>query len=134
MKKLFGGVVILAALSVVFGCVSVLTAQRLGGYKEIARDDPEAESAAEFAVKEQGRKQEMTYKLIAVEHAESQTVAGINYRLCLKVGYHKEDDDVDTTEFVRTVVYKNLQREYSLTSWAAENCGDDSGAVQNRLR
>jgi hypothetical protein len=73
--------------------------------------------------------------VVARVHAESQTVAGINYRLCLKVGYHKEDDDVDTTEFVRTVVYRNLQKEYSLTSWAQEDCREDEGqTVQNHSR
>ncbi len=125
MKKSLNGVMILVALGVAFGCVAVGTAQRVGGYKEIAKDDPEAEAAAEFAVKAQNEKQGAHYKLVEIGHAESQVVAGINYRLCLKIGYHKEDDDVDTTEFVRTIVYKNLQREYSLTSWAEENCGDD---------
>jgi Cystatin domain len=135
MKISLRGAIILIALSVVFGSVVVGVAQRVGGYKEVAKDSPEVEEAAEFAVKAQGQKQEMTYKLVAIEHAESQTVAGVNYRLCLKVGYHKEDDDVDTTEFVRTVVYRNLQKEYSLTSWAQENCGEDAGqTVQNRSR
>ena len=107
--------------------LSSLSAQRLGGYREIAKDDEGAAAAAEFAVKEESTQKEMAYKLVSVEHAESQVVAGINYRLCLKVGYHKQDDDVDTTEFVRVVVYRNLQNEYSLTSWTGENCGEDSG-------
>lgn len=46
--------------------------------------------------------------------------------------YHKEDDDVDTTEFVKVVVHRNLQQEHSLTSWAQEDCGDDSETAQNR--
>jgi len=130
----------LAALGLVFGSFAVCLAQRMGGYKEVAKDSPEVHEAAEFAVQEQGKKQEMTYKLVSIAHAESQVVAGINYRLCLKVGYHKADDDADTTEFVRAVVYRNLQKEYSLTSWAQENCGEDEGQtsqnrqVQNRLR
>lgn len=120
-------VIIFVALSVLFGSVVVGLAQRTGGYKEMAKDDAEAAAAAEFAVTEQGKKQEMTYKLVSVEHAEQQVVAGINYRLCLKVGYRKQDDDVDTTEFVRVVVYRNLQRAYSLTSWTQEDCGSDEG-------
>jgi hypothetical protein len=125
MKTNLRGAIILAALSIICGSVTVGLAQRTGGYKEVAKDDTEVVAAAEFAVKEQGKKQEMTYKLVSVEHAEQQVVAGINYRLCLKVGYHKEDDDVDTTEFVPVVVYRNLQKEYSLTSWAQEKCGED---------
>ena len=124
MKSNLRGLIILTALSVVFGSVVVGMAQRAGGYKEVPKDSPEVQAAAEFAVKAQGEKQEMTYKLVSVEHAEQQVVAGINYRLCLKVGHRKEGEDEDTTEFVRTVVYKNLQREYSLTSWAQEDCGE----------
>jgi hypothetical protein len=114
------------------GSFAVGLAQRTGGYKEVAKDDDQVQAAAEFAVSEQGKKQEMTYKLVSVEHAEQQVVAGINYKLCLKVEYHKEDDDVDTTEFVRVVVYRNLQRAYSLTSWTQEDCGTDEGQNQQK--
>ena len=123
----FRSAIFLLVLSFIFGSFAVGLAQRAGGYKEIAKDDAEAAAAAEFAVKEQGQKQEMTYKLVSVEHAEQQVVAGINYRLCLKVGHRKEGDDEDTIETVRVVVYRNLQKAYSLTSWAQENCGEDAG-------
>ncbi len=121
-----GKLFLLFVIASIFGC-TISTAQRLGGYREIDKADEGATTAAEFAVKAQSEKKEMTYKLVSIEHAESQTVAGINYRLCLKVGYHKQDDDVDATEFVRVVVYRNLQNQYSLTSWTEENCGDDGG-------
>jgi hypothetical protein len=104
---------------------AMVSAQRVGGYREIDKADEGAATAADFAVKAESEKKEMTYKLVSIEHAEAQTVAGINYRLCLKIGYHKQDDDVDTTEFVRVVVFRSLQNQYSLTSWAEENCGDD---------
>src|SRR5581483_6899747 len=65
-------------------------------------------------VKEVSAKKEITYKLIEIEKAESQVVAGINYRLCLKIGYHKADDDVDATETIRVAVYRSLQNQYSL--------------------
>jgi hypothetical protein len=116
--------VMLLMIGITLACAAA-TAQRLGGYREIDKADEGATAAAEFAVKAQSEKKEMTYKLVSIEHAESQVVAGINYRLCLKVGYHKQDDDVDTTEFVRVVVSRNLQNQHSLTSWTEENCGDD---------
>ena|SRR5215475_3963733 len=116
---LIASVLFLSSLVVVLG-------QKTGGYKEIAKDDEGAVAAAEFAVKDESQKKELTYKLFSVEKAETQVVAGINYRLCLKIGYHKQDDDVDTTEFVRVVVNRNLQKEYSLTSWTQENCGDEN--------
>jgi hypothetical protein len=116
----------LLVIGIIFGCAAA-TAQRLGGYREIDKADEGAAAAAEFAVKAESEKKEMTYKLVSIEHAESQTVAGINYRLCLRVGYHKQDDDVDATEFVRVVVYRSLQNQYSLTSWTQEDCGSDDG-------
>ena len=124
-------VVVLFVLAVALGGIAT-SAQRLGGYKEIDKADEGAAAAAEFAVKAESEKKEMTYKLVSVEHAESQVVAGINYRLCLKVGYHKQDDDVDTTEFVRVIVNRSLQNQYSLTSWTEENCGSDDGGVTAR--
>ena len=133
MNQRFYTLLILSALIVGLGGV-IASAQRTGGYREIDKADEGATHAAEFAVKAESEKKEMTYKLISIEHAETQTVAGINYRLCLKVGYHKQDDDVDTTEYVRVVVYRNLQGQYSLTSWIEENCGEDGGMVQAHER
>ena len=130
MKISLRSAIILVALKFHLWLCTVGLAQRAGGYKEVAKDDAEALAAAEFAVKEQGEKQEMTYKLVSVEHAEQQVVAGINYRLCLKVGHRKEGDDEDTVESVRVVVYRNLQKAYSLTSWAQENCAEDIGQSQ----
>ncbi|HEY0349977.1 MAG TPA: cystatin domain-containing protein [Pyrinomonadaceae bacterium] len=125
MKRSLTLIAILSVALFVFTW-SVVSAQRTGGYREIDKADEGAAAAAEFAVKAESEKKEMTYKLVSIEHAEAQTVAGINYRLCLKVGYHKADDDAETTESVRVVVYRNLQNQYSLTSWTEENCGDDS--------
>lgn len=131
MSRKIYNVVMLLIIGIALGCAAA-TAQRLGGYREIDKTDEGAAAAAEFAVKAQSEKKEMSYKLVSLEHAESQVVAGINYRLCLKVGYHKQDDDVDTTEFVRVVVYRNLQNQYSLTSWTEENCGSDEAGLTAR--
>jgi len=125
MKRSLTLIAILSVALLVFTW-AISSAQRTGGYREIDKADEGAATAAEFAVKAESEQKEMTYKLVSIEHAESQTVAGINYRLCLKVGYHKADDEAETTEFVRVVVYRNLQSQYSLTSWTEENCGDDS--------
>ncbi len=108
---------------VVAGCALVAMAQKTGGYREIANDDEGAVAAAEFAVNLQSEKKEMTYKVLSIEKAETQVVAGINYRLCLKVGYKKDEEDA--SEFVRVVVYRNLQKQFSLTSWTPESCGDN---------
>jgi len=125
-RKLVLAATLLAGVIAV-GFVFAASAQKTGGYREIDKADEGAVAAAEAAVKAESEKKEMAYKLVSIEQAETQVVAGINYRLCLKVGYHKQDDDVDTTEFVRVVVYRNLQNQYSLTSWTEENCGEDGG-------
>jgi hypothetical protein len=127
MKRNLRFVVVLIALGVILGGVIAVSGQRiLGGYSPIANDNAEVVAAADFAVEEQSKKQEMTYKLVSIEKAERQSAAGSNFRMCLKVGYRKEGDDEDTSEFVKVVVHRNLQQEHSLTSWVQENCGDDS--------
>ena len=119
-KRSKAGITILV-LCTAFCCASLAEAQiRLGGYKEISRDDSEVENAAKFAVEEEGRKQEASLTLVSIEHAESQVVAGVNYRLCLKVS---ADADSDPKE-VQTVVFRSLKKEYSLTSWEEKECGE----------
>ncbi|MBI3653118.1 MAG: hypothetical protein HY231_18985 [Acidobacteria bacterium] len=119
MKKCLPLMSLLLALSCV---MMTLAHQRTGGYKEAANDDPEVVAAAEFAVAEQGRTQEAAITLVSVEQAETQVVAGINYRLCLKIAVDDETKDV------KVVVYRNLQKAYSLTSWAEESCGSGQTA------
>ena len=121
MRKRSKAVITVLALCVAFGCVNLALAQiRTGGYKEISRDNAEVEAAAKFAVEAEGHKQEASFTLVSIERAESQVVAGINYRLCLKVS---TDADNDPKE-VQAVVYRNLKKEYSLTSWEEKNCGE----------
>jgi hypothetical protein len=121
---------LIAVLFVLFSVVVVM-AQKTGGYREIDKADEVAVAAAEFAVKDQSEKKELTYKLVSVEKAETQVVAGINYRLCLKVSSQKQGDDNETTEFVRVIVFRSLQKEYSLTSWTEEECSKDGDPEVN---
>lgn len=127
MKKSLWMVFMIGALYVAVGGVNGSFAQQrpiVGGYREIAKDAPGVQEAAEFAISKQAEKQEVSITLVSVEHAERQTVAGSNYRLCLRV---KIDDE---TQDVKVVVYQNLKREYSLTSWAEEKCGDSKADGQ----
>jgi|SRR5918912_1678695 hypothetical protein len=119
---------ILVALGVAFGSVIAQQQRKppiLGGYKEISTDDPAVQAAAEFAVNKQGENQSVTIKLVSVEKAESQVVAGRNFRLCLKVEVNDDSAESETEE-VKVVVYQNLKQEYSLTSWDVEDCGGSS--------
>src|SRR5215204_3813264 len=109
MRKSFRTTLVVLALGVVFGSLAVSAGARrqgptVGGYKPLAADAPEAVSAAKFAVAAQARKQQTQIRLISVEAAERQTVAGANYRLCLKVEEADTENNVDVTETVRAVV------------------------------
>ena len=123
MKKNLRFAVMVVALGLILGGVAAASGQ-LGGYRQAPKDNEEVVAAADFAVDEQSKKG-TTFKLVSIEQAERQSAAGSNFRMCLKVGYHKEDDDVDATEFVKVVVHRDLQQEFSLLSWAQEDCGSD---------
>ena len=117
MNKNWRAVLLIAALNFVFSIASVAFAQDqiAGGYGETSTTDPEAVAAARFAVSRQGRKQRAPITLISVERAEVQVVAGLNYKVWLKVKSRGK------TQNVTAVVYKNLKRQLSLTSWDVEN-------------
>jgi hypothetical protein len=129
MRKGFRAALVLMALGVVFGSVAAAGARRqgpaVGGYKEVATNAPEVVSAARFAVTAQARKQETEIKLLSVEAAERQTVAGVNYRLCLKVEEADTENNVDVTETVRVVVFRSLKNDYTLRSWQTEDCAEE---------
>lgn len=123
MKKSLQILIALVALNIAFSCVNSVLAQRMGGYKEASTDDAEVVAAADFAVGEEGRKEDTSISLVAIEHAEIQVVAGVNYRLCLKV-----TTGDDEPKEVKVVVYRNLQKAYSLTSWVEESCGESASS------
>lgn len=116
---------ILAALGVVLGCAAPGLAQKVGGYKEISKTDASAVAAANFAVSARAGKTGGTAELVAIERAESQLVAGTNFRLCLKVTTSGEENEADVTELFKVVVYRNLKNVFSLTSWVREECNED---------
>src|SRR5215210_7809376 len=88
----------------------------VGGYQEASAADRKVVSAARFAVSSVRRRRGGRVSLISVERAETQVVAGINYRLCLRVKIK------DKTQNVTTVVYRNLRQKYSLSSWEQDGC------------
>ena len=105
-----------AAISVDAFRVRAQPAQIAGGYREASKTDLEVLSAARFAIKQERRKLGRHLSLISIERAEVQVVAGLNYRLCLKVKINGK------TREATAVVYKNLKQKYSLSSWDAGGC------------
>jgi uncharacterized lipoprotein NlpE involved in copper resistance len=89
---------------------------RAGAYRAIPGGDSGAVAAADFAVGEEQRRSSQAVSLVSIAQAQSQVVAGMNYKLCLKV---KTDGQLKEAS---AVVYRNLQQQYSLTSWSWEAC------------
>jgi hypothetical protein len=111
MKRLL--LTVLALLMLGAGA-PVLRAQQppvAGGYGERRVNDPGVRAAAAFAVRERGRRTRRRVTLINITSAESQVVAGVNYRFVMDV---REGGEVRS---VTAVVFQNLRRRLSLTSW-----------------
>ena len=89
----------------------------VGGYRVLAKTDPNAVAAAEFAVKTQGEKTNTELELGEILRAEGQLVQGMNYRLCMQVVAAGEEP-----AFVQAVVYVDLKRVHRLMKWADADC------------
>lgn len=82
----------------------------VGAYNPTTVDD-ESRLAANFAVREQARRESRTLKLLAITRAEKQVVAGLNFRLMLTV------QSGGRTREARAVVFRSLDRYQELVSW-----------------
>lgn len=94
---------------------------KVGGYKTVDPTDERAREAAEWAVRTQGEKDGTGIELMTLVKAEQQVVQGMNYRLCMRVNTEGADEPVS---FVEAVIYRNLKKEFKLTSWkGGSTCG-----------
>ena len=74
----------------------------------------------------QGEHGDTTLMLVNVEKAQKQVVAGMNYKLCLRVRITDSAQEIEKVEVVQAVVYRNLQGEFTLTSWELADCAPAS--------
>ena len=111
MKSLMS-IIVFAVFFFAFGCISV-QAQVVGGYSKTTVDDKEVAAATNFAIKKQESILDTGTKITLVEIsiAGKQVVAGMNYKMLLKVKIG------DKEEIVEVVVWKKLSGEYELSSW-----------------
>lgn len=127
MKKILLTGTIVAVIVMSLG--SAIFAQgtpRVGGYKPAKTDDERVVAAAEFAVSERAENNDQEgLTLDSIDKAETQTVAGTNFRLCLSVSLD------DESQQVQTVVYQNLKKDYTLTSWKVVDCAEKSSSEAN---
>lgn len=128
MKKYFQTALVFAAVGLIFSLAAATSAQVkrpvVGGYKRISKTSPEARAAAEFALEAENKKTNTTYRLEAIEKAETQTVAGTNYRLCLQIIIEDEEAEEEVRATYQVVVFRNLKKEFSLKSWTESECGE----------
>ncbi len=121
MKKYILSGLMFGAIVLGFG-ISASAQIKTGGYKSAAVDNERVVAAAEFAVEKrvETNLEQEGLTLDSIDKAEMQTVAGINYRICMTVSIDEESQQV------QAVVYQNLKQVYSLTSWTpVETCGED---------
>ena len=94
---------------------NISQAQITGGYNEISKTDKTVVAAANFAVRTQSRKG-ASLKLVSIDRAKRQIVAGSNYQICLVVNQaNKRQEAV-------AVIFRNLQNQFKLTSWTPGKC------------
>jgi len=82
-----------------------------GGFGAVTQISPEIQSAADFAVRTQAKADALKLTLVKITHVESQVVAGMNYRLTLKLTSSGQP------RTAKAVVYRSLEGQQQLTSW-----------------
>lgn len=82
-----------------------------GSFRTVAVSGPDVLIAAKAAIGLHRAQSKSVFQLVSIERAEQQVVAGMNYRMTLKLKHGAK------SERVTTQVYKNLQGKFALTSW-----------------
>jgi len=93
-----------------------------GGYSKAGVKEDEVVKAAKFAIKEQAKKDKGgPYKLEQIVSAQRQVVAGINYKLELKV------QQKGKSQLVNAVIWKKLDGKHELTEWNVKGGEKEEG-------
>lgn len=131
MKFKLSILIVFAALFIFFGTSNQCygqTEQIAGGYGNADIEDENVVAAAKFAIRKQSGKQKATIALVEIKSAKMQVVAGLNYEVCMLISSKAKLKSKPVQQFVKTIVYKDLNNVYSLTSWKVlkkpEECGN----------
>ena len=119
VKKKLGIFLVTVAINLLFGYSMELHAQDsppVGGYRTASTTDPGVVAAARFAIKKEKQRRGAGVTLVSIERAQTQVVAGTNYKICLRVRIKGR------IRSITTIVYRNPQRLYSLTRWKPGAC------------
>ena len=134
MKNNLRTALIIAACGIIFGGAANTFAQTaepptVGNYRAVDAADKDVVAAANFAVKERAKNQKAKIKLVAVNQAARQVVAGTNYQVCLSVETTDRKTKAAVPQIVQAVIYQDLKQKYKLTSWAIAACADAAPVV-----
>jgi hypothetical protein len=93
------------------------SAAQASNYSAVAVSDGDVQSAVQFALADQRRKNRSAVTLLSVVAAERQSASGANLRLCLSLDRHGRADSA------RVVVHRSEKSQLSVTLWAWGACG-----------
>lgn len=96
--------------------VARLTTAEAPKYSVVPVGDREVQTALQFALTDQRRKNRSPVKLLTVLAAERQAASGANVRLCLSIDRHGRADSA------RVVVHRSEKDQWSVTLWAWGAC------------
>ncbi|MFN3229609.1 MAG: cystatin domain-containing protein [Asticcacaulis sp.] len=88
-----------------------------GGYSASDPKSKDVRKAVAVALSQKAAQDKGRYSLEKVYSAETQVVAGLNYRLCLRVRAYAAGHLWPQTRHVAAVVYRDLSDQWSLTDW-----------------
>ena len=88
-----------------------------GAYRTVSQRSRDVRAAYAFAIKSQAAKEAKPFAFVRVLKAESQVVAGMNYRVCMLVREGK-----GRSKSVTVVVNKDLKNVWALMSWVPGGC------------
>src|SRR3954464_6581708 len=103
----------IATLCVLDGTTAMAQHPIPGGFSAAEVSDREVVAAAEAAIGAEGKAAvgSKPATLLKILRAEQQVVAGINYKLVLRLRVSASERDAEV------IIYRNLKNEYEVTSW-----------------
>lgn len=119
MRKALSNMTIIAVAILIFG-LTTFAQIKAGSYKAAKTDDARVVAAANFAVEKRAETntEQEGLTLDSIDKAETQVVAGTNFKLCLTVSIDDESQQVEA------VVFQDLKQNYSLKSWTVKDCAE----------
>jgi hypothetical protein len=121
-RWIVGGGVFLAVGAILFEAAGQSSPRpapvRANAYQPVAIDDRDVRTALHFAIADQKKKNRSAsaITLLTVLSAERQASKGDNFRLCLSM------DRRGKAHTARTVVHRDIRRQWSVTLWAWGGC------------